>query len=204
MKRYKDAQKALEVAEKNGSDHIDALRAKVEQLKTKADAAKDAFLAAKATEKSAPESSVAATPESHSDDPLDALKQSSAADFNAFKEAEAALAAAEAAGAGDVDTLRARVTELKTRSDASKAAMKEARAKQKEDIQAKNAGHDPLKAAKLEVAKTGVLLKKARKALEAAQASGEGDIAALTAAVQEAEAAAASAEDAVKKLEGVE
>lgn len=206
LKRYKDAQKALEVAEKNGSEHIDALRAKVEQLKTKADAAKDAFIAAKAAEKSAPDSGVteAAAP-LPSDDPMEALKQSSAADFNAYKEAEAALAAAEAAGNGaEVETLRARVTELKARSDASKAAMKEARARQKEDIQAKNAGHDPLKAAKLEVAKTGVLLKKARKALEAAQASGEGDIAALTAAAQEAEAAAASAEDAVKKLEGVE
>ncbi len=208
MKRYKDAQKALETAERSGSEHIDALRAKVEQLKAKADAAKDAFVAAKATEKPAEQpaenAAAAVSGDSLSTDPMEVLKRTSAADFEAFKAAETALAEAEAAGSADVEMLRARVLELKARSDASKAAMKEARAKQKEDIQAKNAGADPLKAAKLEAAKTGVLLKKARKALEAAQASGEGDIAALTQSLQDAEAANTSAEAAVKKLEGVE
>lgn len=204
MKRYKDAQKALETAERSGSEHIDALRAKVEQLKAKADAAKDAFVAAKAAEKPAEQSAAPAAAETVSNDPMEVLKRTSATDFDAYKAAEAALAEAEAMGSADVETLRARVLELKARSDASKAAMKEARAKQKEDIQAKNAGHDPLKAAKLEAAKTGVLLKKARKALEAAQASGEGDNAALTHALQEAESANTSAEAAVKKLEGVE
>lgn len=198
MKRYKDAQKALETAEKNGSEHIDALRKKVEQLKAKADAAKDAFIAAKNAATSEPG---AANPPA-SDDPMAALKQASADDFNAYKAAEAELRQAEADGIGNLDALRAKVAELKARSDASKAAMKEARAKEKEAIQARNAAADPIKQAKLEAAKTQVLLKKARKALEAAQASGEGDIAALTQAVQDAEAANTQAEDHLKQLEG--
>ncbi|MEZ5508907.1 MAG: electron transport complex subunit RsxC [Gammaproteobacteria bacterium] len=198
MKRYKDAQKALETAEKAGSEHIDALRKKVDQLKAKADAAKDAFIAAKNAAKSEPEAAKPAA----SDDPMAALKQASVDDFNAYKAAEAALQQAESDGTGDLDALRASVAELKAKSDASKAAMKEARAKEKEDIQARNAAADPVKQAKLEAAKTQVLLKKARKALEAAQASGEGDIAALTQAVQDAEAANTQAEDHLKQLEG--
>lgn len=196
MKRYKDAQKALETAEKAGSEHIDALRKKVEQLKAKADAAKDAFIAAKAAGKTTD------APAPDKDDPLAALKQASADDFNAFKAAEEALHKAEADGSTDVETLRAQVAELKARSDASKAAMKEARAKEKEEIQARNAAADPVKQAKMEVAKTQVLLKKARKALEAAQTSGEGDLAALTQAVQDAEAANTQAEAHLKQVEG--
>lgn len=197
MKRYKDAQKALEAAEKAGSDHIDALRKKVEQLKAKADAAKDAFIAAKNAAKAEPE---ARTPVH--DDPLAALKQASADDFNAYKAAEEALQQAEASGSGDLESLRTQVAQLKAKSDASKAAMKEARAKEKEEIQARNAAADPVKQAKMEVAKTQVLLKKARKALETAQTSGEGDITALTQAVQDAEAANTQAEAHLKQLEG--
>ena len=198
MKRYKDAQKALETAEKNGADHIDALRKKVEQLKQKADTAKQAFIAAKAAGTEEPKV------EKPADDPLAALKKASVDDFNAFKAAEEELAQAETAGSGDLDTLRARVAELKAKSDASKAAMKEARAREKADIQARNAASDPVKQAKLEAAKTQVLAKKARKALEAAQAGGDADIEVLTQALHDAEAAAAEAEQAVKKLEGVE
>lgn len=196
MKRYKDAQKALETAEKAGSDHIDALRKKVDQLKAKADAAKEAFLAAKNAAKAEPAAPKVA------DDPLAALKQASADDFNAYKAAEEELRQAEASGSGDIAALQARVAELKARSDASKAAMKEARAKEKEEIQARNAAADPLKQAKLEAAKTQVLLKKARKALEAAQTTGEGDLAALTQALQDAEAANTQAEAHLKQLEG--
>jgi electron transport complex protein RnfC len=136
MKRYKDAQKALEAAEKNGSEHIEALRQKVDQLKARADAAKDAFLAAKAAEKST-------------------------------------AGPASAAGPG-----------------------------------AESPGKDPqqdlLKAAKLEAAKTQVLLKKARKALDAAGTDNPGDLAALTQALADAETAATQAEAAMKKLQGVE
>lgn len=196
MKRYKDAQKALETAEKSGSEHIDALRQKVEQLKAKAEAAKDAFLACKNAASSEP-SPVQAEPA----DPMAALKQASADDFNAFKAAEEALQQAEASGNGDLTALREQVAALKARSDASKAAMKEARAKEKETIQARNAAADPAKQAQLEVAKTQVLLKKARKALETAQTTGEGDIAALTLALQEADSANKQAEAHLKQLQ---
>lgn len=196
MKRYKDAQKALEAAEKAGSEHIDALRKKVDQLKAKADAAKEAFVAAKNAAKAEPE---AAKP---AEDPLAALKQASADDFAAYKAAEEELRQAETSGSGDIEALKAKVAALKARSDASKAAMKEARAREKEEIQARNAAADPLKQAKLDAAKTQVLVKKARKALETAQASGEGDIAALTQALQDAEAANAQAEAHLKQLEG--
>ncbi|RLU01566.1 electron transport complex subunit RsxC [Ketobacter sp.] len=200
MKRYKEAQKALLTAEKNGSEHLEALQKKVEQLKAKADAAKEAFTTAKnaqgQTADAKPKPAAASK-----DDPFAALKQASAEDFAAYKEAEKALAAAEASGAEDVAALQQRVTELKARSDASKAAMKEARAREKEQIQAKNAAADPVKAAKLEVAKQQVLLKKASKALQAAKDSDAGADDALESNVKAAEQALEAAEHALKKIE---
>lgn len=194
MKRYKEAQKALVQAEKNEADNLDALRKKVEQLKTKADAAKDAFLAAKTAEK-APAPAAPAQ-----DDPLAALKKASADDFAAYKEAEKALEEAQANGSGDVAILTQRVAELKARSDSSKAAMKEARAKEKEQIQQQNAASDPVKAAKMEVAKQQVLLKKANKALQAAK-DNEGPTEELEANVKAAQAQLEAAEHALKKIE---
>ena len=196
MKRYKEAQKALVTAEKNGSEHLEALQKKVEQLKAKADAAKDAFIAAKSAEKSEDKA-----PAAQKEDPLAALKKASADDFAAFKAAETALQEAEANGAADIEALQQRVAELKARSDASKAAMKEARAKEKEAIQAKNAAADPVKAAKMEVAKQQVLLKKATKALQAAKDSDAGADEALEANVRAAEQALEAAENALKKIE---
>jgi len=196
MKRYKEAQKALLQAEKNGSEHLEALQKKVEQLKAKADQAKAAFLAAKSADKESAPAPAAAT----SDDPMTALKQASADDFAAYKAAEQALAEAEANGTTDLAALQQRVAELKARSDTSKAAMKEARAKEKEEIQQKNAAADPVKAAKLEVAKQQVLLKKANKALEAVQAAGSTS-AELEASVNAAQQALEAAEAALKKIE---
>ena len=54
LKRYKDAQKALDLAEKKGVPNLDEMRAKVDQLKAKADAAKDAFQTAKPAQDNAP------------------------------------------------------------------------------------------------------------------------------------------------------
>ena len=198
MKRYKEAQKALATAEKNGSEHLEALQKKVDQLKAKADAAKEAFIAAKSAEKSEQKTDA---PAAEKDDPFAALKKASADDFAAYKEAEKALEEAEASSAADVETLKQRVAELKARSDASKAAMKEARAKEKEEIQAKNAAADPVKAAKMEVAKQQVLLKKATKALQAAKDSDAGADESLQANVTAAEQALEAAENALKKIE---
>lgn len=194
MKRYKEAQKALVQAEKNGSDHLPALQQKVEQLKAKADKAKQDFIQAKSTQKTD-------SPNAVVDDPLAALKQASAADFAAYKEAEKALADAEANQTPDIESLKQRVAELKARSDASKAAMKEARAKEKEDIQRKNAASDPVKAAKMEVAKQQVLLKKATKALAAAKDTDAGATEQLESNVKAAEQALQAAETALKKIE---
>lgn len=197
MKRYKEAQKALQQAEKNGADHIDALRKKVEQLKEKADQAKAAFVAIKTSEKS----DSAADKPADKADPLAALKKASADDFAAYKEAEKALAEAEASGTTDLTSLQDNLAELKVKSDASKAAMKEARAQQKEDIQKQNAAKDPVKNAKMEVAKHQVLLKKANKALQAAKESENSEIDSLASAVKDAEASLQAAETALKKIE---
>lgn len=200
MKRYKDAQSALQQAEKNGSEHIEALRKKVDQLKTKADTAKQAFLDAKAAAKTEPATGTPATKPT-ADDPMTALKRASAEDFAAYKAAEKALQEAEAAGQSDLDELRVQLDALKAKSDASKAAMKEARAKEKEAIQQKNAAQDPVKAAKMELAKQQVLLKKANKAVDAAQQAGTTDLSALQAAVAQAQEALANAEAVLKKAE---
>ena len=175
MRRYKEAQKALVTAEKNGTDNLEALQKKVAQLKDKADNAKAAFTAAKGAQKQDGSSADAAPKE----DPMAALKKASANDFAAYKEAEKALQEAVANNAPDVEQRQQQVAELKAKSDASKAAMKEARAKEKEEIQKKNAASDPLKAAKMEVAKQQVLLKKATKALQAAKDSDAGATEAL-------------------------
>lgn len=196
MKRYKEAKKALEQAEKNGADNLAALQKKVDQLKTKADMAKAAFLEAKKAQGTgADETSKPA------DDPLAALKKASADDFNAYKEAQQKLEQAQAAGE-DTSELSQQLAQLKAKSDASKAAMKEARAKQKEQIQKQNAAKDPMKAAKMEVAKQQVLLKKANKALEAA--ADDAQRTTLNQAVKDAETALATAEAELEKIEEAE
>ena len=60
---------------------------------------------------------------------------------------------AQTNNADNVAELTQKVETLKAKSDASKAAMKEARAKEKEEIQKQNAAKDPVKAMKMEVAK---------------------------------------------------
>ena len=194
MKRYKEASKALQQAEKNNANNIEALQKKVEQLKQKAELAKQAFLQAKQNQ-AAPKSATAAEPK---DDPMAALKTASAEDFKAYKAAQERLQADQAAGK-DVAQLQQTVSDLKAKSDASKAAMKQARAKEKELIQKQNAAKDPLKTAKMEVAKQQVLLKKANKALDAAQQSDHLDT--LKLAVTNAQQALSDAESELKKIE---
>jgi len=201
MKRYKDAQSALLQAEKSGSEHIEVLRKKVDQLKLKADTAKQAFVAAKTA---TPSDSPTTAPDTGTD-PIAILKKASADDFAAYKAAEKALQEAQSTGntaTPEIDALAADVAALKTKSDASKAAMKEARAKEKETIQKQNAAKDPVKTAKMEVAKQQVLLKKANKALQAAQASGEGDIDTLEQAIASTQQALDAAEAELQKAEG--
>lgn len=199
MKRFKEANKALEQAEKNGADNIEALRKKVDQLKQKADLAKEAFVKAKAEAKTETPKKAEAK-----EDPLAALKKASAEDFAAYKDAQKQLEEAETNEADNIDELKQQVETLKAKSDASKAAMKEARAKEKEQIQKQNAAKDPVKAAKMEVAKQQVLLKKANKALDAAKEVGTEDLSNLQQAVADAEQALAKAEEEQKKLEGAQ
>lgn len=196
MKRYKEANKALEQAEKNNADNIEALRKKVDQLKQKADLAKEAFLKAKASGND--KKPAKAEPK---DDPMAALKKASAEDFAAYKAAQKELEEAQTNNADNVAELTQKVETLKAKSDASKAAMKEARAKEKEEIQKQNAAKDPVKAMKMEVAKHQVLLKKANKALTAAKDGAAEDTAELEKAVTDQEQALAQAEAELKKLE---
>lgn len=205
MKRYKDAQKALEQAEKNGNDHLDALQKKVDQLKAKADAAKKAFTSAKTTTSSNPSSSTDTSTSSNTStainkappDPLTALKKASADDFAAYKAAQSTLAESQAEG-DELSALQAKVDALKTKSDESKAAMKIARAKEKDAIQKQNAAKDPEKALKMEVAKCQVLLKKAKKALSAADPANTDNTKTLMSAVQQSEQALVEAEEKLK------
>jgi len=215
-KRWKDAEKALKIAEKNGNDHIEALQKKVEQLKVKADNAKSLYDEAKATDAAdtsnvnvatIPNTSIpkqaakqAATPPTN--DPMQKLKQASAADFNAWKAAQLKVQEAEATPSDgvDIESLRKAEVEAKEKSTASKAAMKEARAKEKEAMQAKKSAEDPTKQLKLDAAITRTKAKKALKALESL-AEDHASYDALKTAYEKAQTAAESAELALKAAE---
>lgn len=205
VKRWKDAEKALKTAEANGSEHLEALGKKVAQLKEKADKAKAAFLEAKSN----PQTPVATESESPAAaDPLAALKKASADDFQAYKAAEKELAEAESTsniGSAEIEALSKKVADLKAISDASKKAMKEARAKEKEDIQNAKAAADPLKQLKIDAAIANKNAQKAAKALalaelalkEEATAENTEQVSTLKAALTEAEAKAVTANKAL-------
>ncbi len=202
MKRYKEAQKALAQAEKNGAENIAALQQKVEQLKTKAETAKQALKETQQNSKAESNTTTSAGSIATPVDPIAALKIASATDFAAYQAAKAELDTAENCDPAQREALQLKVAELKAKSDASKLAMKEARAQEKADIQARNAAaEDPIKTLKMEVAKQQVMVKKAHKALAAA-APDSGQKEALSTAVNSAETALKAAEDALAKAQG--
>ncbi|OUS04660.1 electron transport complex subunit RsxC [Gammaproteobacteria bacterium 42_54_T18] len=210
-KRWKDAEKALKVAEKNGNEHIDALKKKVEQLKVKADKAKSLYDEAKVAD-AANISNVngpTATKQTNkqaatqpTNDPMQKLKQASTDDFNAWKAAQQKTQDAEAnsSDGADIESLRKTEAEAKEKSAASKAAMKEARAKEKEAMQAKKSAEDPAKQLKLDAAITRTKAKKALKALDSLTED-HASYDALKTAYEKAQTAAESAELALKAAE---
>ncbi|OUS28917.1 electron transport complex subunit RsxC [Gammaproteobacteria bacterium 45_16_T64] len=203
-KRWKDAEKALTIAEKNGSDQLEAFQKKVDQLKAKAEKTKalyeDAKTSAASTSPSSPSASPSPAVAPVSNDPMVQLKQASADNFKAWKDAQKKTQEAEANSADNLEALREEEATLKAKSDASKAAMKEARAKEKEAMQAKKATEDPTKQLKLDAAIARTKAKKALKALNSLD-DDHASHAALKAAYEKALATADNADAALKAAE---
>ncbi len=194
-KRWKDAEKALKAAEANGSDNLDALAQKVEQLKAKADKANQAFVEArKAAKENPPAAAPAPKPVEVADDPLADLKKTSTEDFQAWQAAKKVLEAADPNDLEQIKTLTEEVERLKAKSDASKKAMKEARAKQKEEIQAQKAAEDPVKAAQTAFDAAEKKLQKLEKSMTMLQEKG-GDTSKLETSLQDARQAFETAKE---------
>ncbi|MGH1463397.1 MAG: electron transport complex subunit RsxC [Neptuniibacter sp.] len=156
--KLKKAQKALENAESKGLDGIDQLRQTVTELETKAQAAQEAYDQAQK-----PASSPAPVID------IKQLKTNAAVARTKLKQAEKALAKAEESGEGDLDALKAKVTEQKAKTEAAQAAydLAESGGASVSGVPAENL--EELKAT-MEAALGKV--EKARKALVAAEASG--------------------------------
>ncbi|MCG8673057.1 MAG: electron transport complex subunit RsxC [Pseudomonadales bacterium] len=190
-KRWKDAEKAYKTAEANGSDKLEALANKIEQLKTKADKANEAFVTArKAAKESAKEEAASDAPKAQvvANDPLAEIKKTSTEDFEALQAAKKALEEADQANADLVAELTAKVEAAKAKSDASKKAMKEARAKQREEIQKQKAAEDPVKAAQTAYDAAEKKLQKLEKSMAMLQEKG-GDTSKLEGSLADAKAA---------------
>ena len=199
-KRWKDAEKAYKAAEANGSDKLDALAQKVEQLKAKANKANEAFVAAKKAAKENPPAPAASipAPAPAKDDPLAELKKASTEDFQAWQAAKKELEIADPNDSENFQALEDKVAKLKEKSDASKKAMKEARAKEREEIQKQRAAEDPVKAAKTELATAEKKLTQLQKSMALLQEKG-GDTSKLESSLADAQQAVAAAKDKLAK-----
>ena len=111
---YKAAVKALKEAEANGADDLDTLRANVDALKAKADAAKSAVREA-GTQGTAPAAA-----------PQDDLKKAMLEASSAYKAAVKAAKEAEQNGDANAAELRAQADTLKAKADALKAQLRDA------------------------------------------------------------------------------
>src|SRR5690606_39087663 len=173
---YKAAVKALKEAEANGADDLDTLRANVDALKAKADAAKSAV-----REAGAQSAAPAAAPQ-------DDLKKAMLEASSAYKAAVKAAKEAEQNGDANAAELRAQADALKAKADALKAQLRDAgstaapapaAAKIGEPAPASAAAEDPAaeRAQKMKTLKTRYnslhkLWKEANAALERAERDG--------------------------------
>ncbi|MGB0204750.1 MAG: electron transport complex subunit RsxC [Neptuniibacter sp.] len=167
--KLKKAQKALENAESKGLDGIEQLRQTVTELEAKAQAAQEAF-----DQGQNPVSAPAPVVD------IKQLKTNAAVARTKLKQAEKALAKAEESGEGDLEALKAKVTEQKAKTEAAQSAYD----------QAESGGSAPAAPAvdltELKETMDSALgkVEKAQKALEAAEASGSPAVEKMKAGVE--------------------
>ncbi|WP_020682136.1 electron transport complex subunit RsxC [Marinobacterium rhizophilum] len=168
--KLKQAQKALKNAEDKGLDGVDALRATVQALNIKADAAQQAYDQALNAQ-----SDASAAPDAKQ------LKTNAAVARTKLKQAEKALASARETGGDDIGALESRVRELELRANDAQKAYDAADAGS-----AGTQAPDPAKLAQLKADMDAAQAKvdKAQAALESAIASGSPAVEKMTAGVE--------------------